>query len=237
MDPQAADPIRPRTRRRRIVASAVAAIVLGSALSASPALADDLSSHNVSPFVTSGQTAPFNREAAVKWARDHAKDDEPLFYPGCTWFVTQSLWAGGVPKNPDWTNEGSRGQFIKTPGTASATAVQPFLEQLFASYPGSRMTRLSMSQNAVPEAQEGDLIVYSWDGKSWDHLSMVTHIGKGNYPDVSEWGVYGVGTPKDKRYVQRGWTWSENSHDWLQHKYPQMQAALIHVDTTIPTRY
>lgn len=242
MDPSTSDFNRLPGRRTVLVSVAsAAALLIGSALSASPAMAEDnlfpSGTQDQSPFVTSGDSAPFDRSAAVAWAVAHAKDNEPLLYPACTWFVTQALWAGGVPKNPGWTSDGSHGEILRVPGTSSATAVQPFLDQLFTSYPGSKLTQLSMSQNAVPDAQAGDLIVYSWNGQTWDHLSMITEVQGDGYPNVSEWGVYNSWTPWQQKYVKRGWTWSQNSQTWLQSKNPSMQAGLVHIDTTIPTTY
>lgn len=184
-----------------------------------------------SPFVTSGKSVPFDRQAAAKWAKDHAEDDQPLLYASCTWFVTKALWAGGLPKNPKWTDEGSHGRIRKVPGTIAATAVQPFLDQLFYAFPASQLKHLSMTQNRVNEARAGDLIVYSWDGKTWDHLAIITDITDDGYPLVSEWGVLG------EEYEARGWTWSKKNDNWLQAANPDMQAALVRIDTTVPTRY
>lgn len=230
-----------RGRARRLAGTAVgAAIVLASVYAAAPAMADatpraalsvsqlqgslavpaDTNDVPGSPFVTSGDSAPFDRNAAASWATDHAKDDEPDF-PSCTWFVTQALWAAGIPKNPDWNSDGLRG-WLKVPGTTSATAVGPFLEQLLTSYPATTVTGLSMTQNQVPQAQVGDLIVYSWTGEQWDHLSIITSITDDGYPNISEWGVYDWLTPRESRYTDRGWTWSKNSHGWLQGEYPQI---------------
>lgn len=188
-------------------------------------------SNSDSPFVTSGRSVPFDREATASWAKNHAEGDQPLLYASCTWFVTNALWAGGLPKNPKWTDEGSRGRIRKVPGTVAATAVQPFLDQLFHTFPGSQLKQLSMTQNRVNEAQVGDLIVYSWEGTTWDHLAIITDITDDGYPLVSEWGVPGA------KYETRGWTWSKKNENWLQADNPDMQAALVHIDTTIPTRY
>lgn len=200
-------------------------------LPATPALALPGDTSSGSPFATSGESVPFDRQAAASWARNHADDDQPLLYAGCTWFVTNALWAGGMPKNHKWTDEGSRGHIRKVPGTASATAVQPFLDQLFSTFPGSQLQHLPMNDNRVEEARIGDLIVYSWGGSTWDHLAIITDITDDGYPLVSEWGVLG------EEYEARGWTWSEKNDDWLQSDNPEMQAALVRIDTTIPTRY
>ena len=81
-----------------------------------------------------------------------------------------------------------------------------------------------------------------WEGDgSWDHLALVTGFAKGQYPLVAEWGTSGAievlkpHGPSD--YVARGWTYSENADHWLQKSYPDMEVALLHIDTTLPSKY
>lgn len=196
------------------------------------------------PFVvTDGSSAPFSREAAQQWALSHSQDPNP-FPAACTWFASQVLWAGGIPQSSEWTSDGSHGRlpyFTQRPGTAAATAVEPFISSLLSTYPRSTFSELSMTQNAVPQAQVGDVIAYDWEGDwTFDHIAVITGFASGDYPLVSEWGVadprFGNLHPATQ-YSQRGWTYSEKSSDWLQSGHPSMRAALLHIDTTIPSTY
>lgn len=199
------------------------------------------------PFVTDGSSASFDRSAAVAYALAHAQDNEP-FPAGCTYFVSRSLFAAGIPENPGWNLNGSHGEiwyFTQRPGTPAATAVGPFLDALVGTYPGTSITPLSMAQNNVPQAQVGDLIAYDWNGDGvYDHLAIITGFSADNpqYPLVSEWGVAGAVwglLAEPTPYPQRGWTWSTKDNRWLQSESgnSNMQAELIHIDTTIPTTF
>jgi len=82
----------------------------------------------------------------------------------------------------------------------------------------------------VPDAAQGDIIAYDWgEGEGISHLSMVTSIAPNQYPEVSEWGTTEKGTPSS--YRKRGWTWSENTGNWLQTRYPHVKAYLMHFNS------
>jgi hypothetical protein len=179
----------------------------------------------------------FDRSATVSWATHNAKDTPP--HPAaCTWFVSQALWAGGLPQTTAWTSSGAHGHpWSRRPGTAAAWAVPSFVEYILGAYPRSTFTEISLSGNKVPAAQPGDVIAYDWYGqssvhsfKNLRHLSLVTSIVSGEYPDVAEWSIYDGTQPTP--YVSRGWTWSQKSHQWLQKEYPKVQAFLLHIDTS-----
>jgi len=84
-----------------------------------------------------------------------------------------------------------------------------------------------------------------WDGDGhYDHLAIVTGSAKDNsqYPLVSEWGVYDptISNPfPATQYPQRGWSWSTKNNTWLlsEDGHANMQAAPIHIDTTVPSSY
>lgn len=183
----------------------------------------------------SGLLASYNRVTAVKWARANARDNPP--YPAsCTWFVSLALWAGGLPKTPDWTSSGSHGRIQKRPGTVAAWAVPDFVDYILRTYPRSTFTQLNLRGNRVPAAQPGDVIAYDWYGHSstrnhanLQHLSLVTSIEPGEYPAVSEWSIFDG--DQASPYVSRGWTWSAKTHQWLQQEYRDVQAFLLHIDT------
>jgi Putative amidase domain len=191
---------------------------------------------------TLSETAPpvvpgvgFNRIAAVGWATSHVENKPP--YPAsCTWFVSQALWAGGLAKTTAWTSSGGHGHLDWRPGTAAAWSAPVFIKYMLGAYPHSTFTQISLRGNKVPAAEPGDVIAYDWEGKSSvrnyaniEHLSFVTRIASGQYPEVAEWSVYNGTQPTP--YIERGWTWSQKTHKWLQQEYPKVQAFLLHINT------
>ncbi|MEU9480378.1 amidase domain-containing protein [Streptomyces sp. NPDC048191] len=210
---------------KRAVAAAALAVSLAAGL-AGPAMASDSVVSN----------APYDRQAAVDWALEHAQDPEP-FPASCTWFVTNALWAGGLPKDAGWNADGEHGRLQKSPGTPSATAAQPLLDYLSARYPYTKPVEMDFTGNAVPQAEPGDIVAYDWEGDGRiDHLALVVDIAPGQYPEVAEWGTDDT---HPTGYVKRGWTYSEKDEPgWLQDKdkHPAVKAWLWHIDTTyLPT--
>ena len=185
--------------------------------------------------VVEDDSAPLDREAAVQWALSHARDVQDfLGWSGCTWFVSQALWAGGLPETDVWSGDGGHGTLNRIPGTVAATAVDDFLPNLTAMYPSTAVVQLDgdrFRDNAVPEAEVGDVIAYDWEGDGdMDHVAIVTSISDGDYPNVAEWGTNQFPSLTSS-YTERGWTWSENHHQWLQQYYPGVTATLYHFQT------
>lgn len=176
----------------------------------------------------------YDREAAASWALAHAQDRQSFSYSGCAWFVSQALWYGGLPENDQWHGDGIRGP-RRVPGTATAT-VAPMLVQHLVDKGYATVIPLyqdRFAQNAIPEAQVGDVIAYDWEGSGGidlpaiDHLSIITNITAGGYPEVSEWGTASSSNLYRSTYSKRGWTWSANSKDWLQATEPKVIAYLV----------
>jgi hypothetical protein len=176
----------------------------------------------------SADTGPtYDRTAAVNWALSNAQD--PQGSSGlCTWFVSQALWAGGMPQTSEWQQ-----------GTYDATYVQGLVDYLYDNY-SVTWTDITgdLTTNAVPQAEPGDIIVYSWNGNSTlDHMAFVVGIASGDYPEVSEWGQFDffpeiwnkIDNPSSS-YVERGWTWSAMDNKWLQQEHPNMTAYLLHIN-------
>ena len=187
--------------------------------------------------------APYDRGTAAQWALEHAQDRQPWSFAGCTWFVSRALWAGGLPETDTWNSSQRHGSLDALPGTPAATAVDPFIDNLRATYPLTDEVPLGadrFASNAVPEAEVGDIIAYDWEGDGdFDHLTIVTSIDDGSYPYVAEWGTTNVleGTVAND-YVERGWTYSENDDAWLQdpnrhHPSPNVTAALFHINVVV----
>jgi Putative amidase domain len=174
--------------------------------------------------------AAYNRSAAVSWALAHAQDAQGSGSL-CTWFVSQALWAGQLPQTSSWSTT-SRG---------AAVYVQQFVDYFRTSPNTYSVTWTDISSNlatnAVPSAELGDVIVYNWNdgGEALDHMAFVVKIAPGQYPNVSEMGqfdftahpYYKLQNPHSS-YVQRGWTYSEMHHAWLQSLHPGMKAYLLH---------
>jgi hypothetical protein len=182
-------------------------------------------------------TAPLNRESAIQWAHANARGSQPVGWSGCAWFVSQALWAGSLPQTDLWNGSDRHGTLGWIPGSIAATAVDDFLPNLMAMYPTTDVVQLDgdrFRSNAVPEAEVGDVIAYDWEGDGDpDHVSIVTSIADGDYPNIAEWGTNEPGHLSSS-YEERGWTWFETRHEWLQVEYPNMTATLYHFQT-LPT--
>jgi hypothetical protein len=174
----------------------------------------------------------YDRASAVTWALAHARDYQDPRYPGCTWFVSQALWYGGMHQTAQWNGYGFHGNPLRgMPGTPAATAVRVLYDYLVNTGQAT-VTQLGAKEfrnNAVPNARVGDLIAYDWEPDKdlgFDHFAIITNIAPGQYPEVSEWGT---AWPR-VAYTMRGWTWSANSNAWLQRVYPGVRAALVHLN-------
>lgn len=201
-------------------------------MKANPQPAAPLQGHEANP----SNNDVFDRQRAVNWALANAQDQPPS-NGSCTWFVSQALWQGGLRKTDEWTSAGAYGNKFKTAllgselsGTYDAWNVPAFMDYMRETYEGSTFRELNFSENAVPDAQIGDVIFYDWGkGEGISHATIITNIAEGQYPEISEWSVQPDGTLPSP-YVKRGWTYSELSHHWLQWKYPHIKAYLLHIE-------
>lgn len=185
---------------------------------------------------TANREVAYDRNAAVDWARAHAMEMPPQYgrIPACTWFVSQALWAGGLPQDGTWNATDARAHSGGTDGTLTAWAANELTGYLLDTYDTVQVP-MSFTGNAVPEAVVGDVVAYDWDSDGTvDHLAFVTGIAEGQYPEVSEWGVGQWGVPGvveglgPAGYTSRGWTYSDNHGRWLQDDHPDVSASLIH---------
>jgi hypothetical protein len=192
----------------------------------------------------SSSSIHFNRSAAVAWAKAHAEDTPPAD-SACTWFVSNALWAGGLPDSSatPWNSFAfHRGRIRNYPGSLTAWSTPLFVSYIRKTFPRSTYTELDLraGHTNVPAAHPGDVILYDWNGKSsvknWsnlDHAALVMwDAPHSQYPEVAEWGAddflaWGVAV----NYKSRGWTWSKVSNKWLQEKHPNTKAFLLHIDT------
>jgi hypothetical protein len=187
----------------------------------------------VSPFVS------YDRGATERWALAHATDVPPDA-GSCTWFVSQAMAAGGFPQTVAW-NLGFQGvkRYSLRYGT-DATRITPDFMTYMQTLPYVEVESLghmSAGNNDIPDVKPGDVVIYDWqdDGVA-DHADVVTGLSADDpeYPLVSGWSENG---PAAVNYKQRGWTWSEEKHAFLQlekDKYgnqpnKNMVAFLVHI--------
>ncbi|WP_284747749.1 amidase domain-containing protein [Amycolatopsis sp. RTGN1] len=170
----------------------------------------------------------YNRSASVAWAEAHAQDPQANGTL-CTWFVSNSLWAGGFAQTSEWRAH-----------TYAGTYVQGLVEHV-RSHVSSSWSNITanLTTNAVPNAVPGDIIVYDWGdgGTTFDHMSFVVDIASGQYPNVSEWGQFDFSRHPEYKlthprspYVQRGWTWSTMHQEWLQREHSNVKVYLLHIN-------
>lgn len=174
----------------------------------------------------------YNRTAAKNWALSNYNNwnGSLLFYRGddCTYFVSEALWAGGLPKTADWTNNSTDPSkllwaHVWNPGpTKDATDADMFKNYVVNSGIAT-IKEISWSDNTAGGAQIGDIIGYDWNGPAdgiLDHLAIVTDFNSQGYPLVSQHSK-----PQRDRY----WSWSLEKHQWIQFARPGSRAYLIHI--------
>lgn len=162
----------------------------------------------------------YNRAVAQAWARVHVGDPELIKNGDCTWFVSQALWAGGLPQSSTWArvspNPIDRGQ---------PTSTAKFSDQLpryLASQKLAEISIISWTDNTAHGAQVGDIIAYDWDGVAngtYDHLAIVTGFSE-TYPLVSQ---------HTTARWNRGWSWDPSANNWIEYSHRGSAAYLIHI--------
>ncbi|HKU18208.1 MAG TPA: CHAP domain-containing protein [Candidatus Saccharimonadales bacterium] len=105
---------------------------------------------------------------------------------------------------------------------------------LLSTYPRSHLEPIDFSpaNNDPRDAQVGDLVFYNWGrGEGVSHVAIVTQIEPSGYLDVSDWSTQEDGTLPSP-VTMRGITYSAAHREWLQKRYPNVSAELLHIDTT-----
>jgi|SRR5581483_9279665 len=195
----------------------------------------------------------YDRNSASAWAYANTEDTPPND-GSCTWFVSQALWAGGLPRTSDWNDYWYDSHGMPTAvggsgvrqGTIDAWGA-PNLSQYLSKQPYVKIESLgpmNANNNDIPDARVGDIIAYIWNPPAdinseslydqlshIDHLDLVTGFSQSDpeYPLVSGWSEDGGNAV---HYPQRGWTWSAEHGMWLQSEpgHQNMVAYLIHID-------
>lgn len=177
-------------------------------------------------------TTFYDRSAAVAWARANW-DHLPLIQNGgdCTWYVSQALWAGGLPTSADWTPYSPNGVLgsdlaaaVKAlihggysptdpiNPTINATNANDLINYLVSAGLATK-TQIDWSDNTAGGAQLGDLIAYDWEhgsdpSNTIDHVAMVTGYAQGTInPTVSQHSA---------NRLDRYWSWDPASSKWIE---------------------
>jgi hypothetical protein len=170
---------------------------------------------------------------ACMWAVNNW-DAAPRFLDDCTWFVSQALWEGDLPKSAEWTSASwdpsilavrdygsDKGPFAY-PGPTKDSAYAPALVDYLVSHGLATEHTIRWSDNTAGGARIGDVIAYSWNNPSdgvIDHVAIVTGFN-GTYPLVSQ---------HTERRLNRGWSWDPSAGNWIQYSHPGSVAFLIHI--------
>jgi hypothetical protein len=155
----------------------------------------------------------FDRAGATAWASANVYAPQ-RYGDDCTWFVSQALWAGGLPQSSDWTDhtwnlfdQAARSQY---PGPSQTAAEADYLVKYLVGNGYATITQIDWTDNTAAGAQPGDLIAYHWN--DWeqptvvDHLAIVDHLNADGYPVIDQH------SPEHQRY----WSWDPDHHGWIQ---------------------
>jgi uncharacterized protein YraI len=129
------------------------------------------------------QSGQYDRAAAVAWAITDAYVP-PTFNDDCTFFVSQALWAGGLPETSDWTANSwnffdlaQRSRGLSSPSKAAADA--DYFKNAMENDGYGTLTEIDPSDPTAGGAQLGDVILYDWNNGAdgiVDHAAIVTKI-------------------------------------------------------------
>lgn len=200
---------------------------------------DSLHSGEVEKFAKqleadSDRTTKYDGEKAARWAvENYNHPKQRRFEYNCTWFASQALWEGGLPKSDIWTDisplwkrkipnpirHGFRGV------TLEARSVQHFQDYMSKSWEVEKHEINDWSDNSLGgKVRVGDVITYDYSGDGEvDHAAIVTQLTDEGYPKVTE--VNDSGTKKPNRF----WSWSLNKNTWIKDSYPNAKAYLLHI--------
>lgn len=169
----------------------------------------------------------YSPEKAVAWAKAHANDAN-RFDQDCTWFVSQALWAGGLPKSDDWTDLSTDLSRIPKnlkkygfPGVTPAARLADDLWLYLIQKGHAEMTLTKWDSDTVKEADLGDIIAYDYDGNGTiEHLAIVTGIAADGEPNV---------TQHSPAEVDTYWSWVKSKDKWLREVRPDAKVYLLQI--------
>jgi len=123
----------------------------------------------------------FNNFAAVEYAMRWWNKRNPAFLSfedNCTNFISQCLYAGGLPM--EFRENPEQGWWIKKDRWSYSWSVAHSLRWYLSTIPFLKQV------NTAKELELGDLISYSWNGNNvWNHFTIVTGKDRDKEPLVN----------------------------------------------------
>ena len=173
---------------------------------------------NPAPVVIPVPPVPYNRGAAAAFADSHLKTPERFSGDDCTWYISQALWAGGLPKSDTWTDS-SWELFLQAakkrfPGATKDAVQADYLVNYLVGNGYATRTPINWADNTAGRAQRGDIIAYHWNDNEnpyrVDHLAIVSSLNANGYPSVDQ----------HSPAVNRFWSWDQGGQGqkagWIQ---------------------
>ncbi|SFI84350.1 Putative amidase domain-containing protein [Thermoflavimicrobium dichotomicum] len=162
--------------------------------------------------------AIYDRQAAVNYANHYWNKHNPTFrrfQDDCTSFISQCLWAGGIPmtrsRNPAvgwWYHSGRSHRWSYS--WAVANSLYWYLRGKHSTGPQAVLVK------SPKELKLGDVICYDWQGDGvWNHNTIVTAFDYNGDPLVNAHTV---------NSYQRYWEYRDSSA-WT----PKIKYAFFHI--------
>lgn len=171
----------------------------------------------------------YNGTVAAQWAKDHLEDPDRFEEGGdCTWYVSQALWAGGLPRTRIWDavtkRLGPRGAYLTySEVTPTARLAHEFTNYLVDRGLATKQEVIDWADRSVMGANIGDVIVYDFNADGTiDHATIVTAIGPDGVVKVTQ---HGPSLP------DKPWDWSSTQNTWLKspEAKPNTKAYLLRI--------
>jgi hypothetical protein len=161
-----------------------------------------------------GEVECYHRTAARDWATAHWQDAERYPDQDCTWFVSQALWAGWLPRTSRWTDQPAP----SVPAIRADAFKNAVVDAGYAT-----VQEVQWTDHRAGGALLGDVIAYDWAGPPdgvIDHLAIVTSLDAQGSPSVTQHSA----ARKD-----RHWSWDPGANDSIPNSHPGSRVYLIHI--------
>lgn len=180
----------------------------------------------------------YDRGVAVAAAAQNLSDGD-RFEEDSAMYVSDVLWAGGLPRSDVWTDDSTDSALLApestnpgpTDAAANADDLVSYLTETHSqgTYSVTLATRIPIdwSDNDASGAELGDVIAYDWEGDGIiDHVAVVTNINDSGYPEVSQHSP-----TQENQY----WSYSVADRNFIEKAYPGSAAYLIQISPlTVP---
>ncbi|CAN5229048.1 hypothetical protein BH09ACT3_BH09ACT3_03630 [soil metagenome] len=176
----------------------------------------------------------FERDAAVDFIAEHWNDPAHIrvsvlnyqFWSAddCAFFASSALWAAGLPKTAEWTDEsydvGALATRLDYPGPTRSVMLADELEQYLIDEGLGTRHPLSFDDPGKADAAPGDLVTYDWNANGIiDHVAVVRSVDRGQLR---------IAQHNPNRQDQL-WSWSGEERRPLAEVHPAAKAYLIHI--------